>query len=364
MNLMAQGVVLVLLLLLMMMMATTSRCRLTAFLPRHCCCTASAIFFCPDMPTGPAASMCVDSGSRLLNGAGRGGQRWLRGCREGRGGCVCNTAGFTLVCAGLRDSSFRPPPPGSSRWCLVDFGSSGRLGLIPSPFATLERLDRVLQDLGIGGWLPLHQAAEELRNRHPHHGQHHDYQDGREGAAGSVADDEERRAAATTAAAARGPPAPAPAAAGVHDLGKETPTEACTGVDDGGGSGEDDDDDDDATAAGASMGLEIICPLHFDQPFGGYRVAHLGLSPPTLDRDVLFGSSSDFVGWDDALGAPRGGNLDDDDPRVGILTSTFRCALQADKLQAARRMAQDLAEEGSGLSVAAAALLRAAYNGI
>ncbi|GIM11416.1 hypothetical protein Vretimale_14938 [Volvox reticuliferus] len=63
-----------------------------------------------------------------------------------------------------------PSPPSStdSRWCLVDFGSCGRMGFIPAPLETLTLLDAVLRLLDMkallltGGWQPFHRAAAEL----------------------------------------------------------------------------------------------------------------------------------------------------------------------------------------------------------
>ncbi|KXZ47822.1 hypothetical protein GPECTOR_32g434 [Gonium pectorale] len=51
----------------------------------------------------------------------------------------------------------------------VDFGSSGRLGLIPEPLHTLRVLEGALRSLGLSavvltaGWPPLHDAAAQLR---------------------------------------------------------------------------------------------------------------------------------------------------------------------------------------------------------
>ncbi|GLC50118.1 hypothetical protein PLESTB_000344000 [Pleodorina starrii] len=375
----------------------------------------------------------------------------------GSGTVEGTTAAAASVTDAATEAPWAPPPPPLSRpvvsswsnWCLVDFGSSGRLGLIPQPLATLELLDRVLARLGMAaivltaGWQPLHQAAVELQRRKLDVAMEApgaaagataaataaaegaggapcvadigassgssgaarapvgaaasaaspgitdsgftSQQAGKRGRAASCGDLEEaadaadgspvrlrrrqveqtpweekgredavqREGAAGPCVGSAGPPLAAAAnpiwALRLHlyggDVAHQLVLPYCRLVLHHAGSG--------TTAAALQCGVpQVTCPLHFDQHFWAERLGHLGLSPPPLDRDLLFGSPAGIGSR--AEESRRG----PDDPRVAVLTAVLRDALEPSRLAVARAMAQDLAAEGGGLQAAARALLR------
>ncbi|GLI65652.1 hypothetical protein VaNZ11_009252 [Volvox africanus] len=77
------------------------------------------------------------------------------------------TAGTTAPAV---PSTLGAPPLSTTEagWCLIDFGSCGRMGFIPAPLDTLTLLDTVLHQLDMrailltGGWQPFHLAVAEL----------------------------------------------------------------------------------------------------------------------------------------------------------------------------------------------------------
>ncbi|GFR47302.1 hypothetical protein Agub_g8989, partial [Astrephomene gubernaculifera] len=117
----------------------------------------------------------------------------------------------------------------------------------------------------------------------------------------------------------------------------------------------------------------------FDQHYWAERLAYLDLSPPPLPRDVLFGSRAGRATQGQssvttaAAAAAAAGAPNDirssmeapagfSDPRViaaasRALAAALKDALGPDKLRAARRMAQELAQE-DGLEAASRALMR------
>jgi len=184
----------------------------------------------------------------------------------------------------------KPPP---QQLVLIDFGSMGRLGLLPPPAQLLAVLQAALEmaDLrGIllsGGW-----GALEDSHTAPS-----------PPAASSQQLDRLRIVAASSLNA--------------HDL----LLAQCAAVLHHGGSG--------TIAAALAAGVpQVVMPLHFDQPYWAGRLADLGLTPPPLDSTLLRGS--------DASGGGGGGGGEGSGCQpAAVIAARLRQAVSSPEIQRA-----------------------------
>ncbi|MEW5309820.1 MAG: hypothetical protein WDW38_001675 [Sanguina aurantia] len=245
-------------------------------------------------------------------------------CR-GSGGsdCSCIVGGAGCGHPSVCSSSDTPPERGSARRPVcVDVSSLGSLGLMPDPGFLLRAVHGALRIIGrpgvilSGGWQPLADAHDLL--------------------------------------AAQGVPLggmllwPRPVA---HQL----LLPRCCMILHPGGSG--------TTACALAMATpQLTCPLHFDQFFWAERLAHLGLTPPPIPREIL-----------SQVGRPRvsvPGQHEPPDRRLAAevdaaslkLAHAMSSAVDGRRAQLCRDFAQELqSEEGTGAALKTiTALIRAA----